>query len=456
MTGPQQRRVGSWALTERLGKGGNGEVWRARRSGHADEVALKIINATNANREPYQRFVREISVLQEIGSAPGVLPVIDSYLPDAPSSDDRPWLAMRIARPLAEALAGQPLARTVEACSAIADTLASLAQHHGLAHRDIKPSNLYGLDDDWLVGDFGLVAVPNVEELTRSGRPLGPAHYLAYEMLLDPARADAHKADVYSLAKTIWVLACQQNYPPQGHQRADARMFTIAEMHPHGHAASLDRLVDRMTRVRADERPTMAEVAKELRRWLELPMTTRTLDVSAARARLQGKLSSELAAQDLLERRRDNAHAAARRLQELFKPLGQALTDLYPRAELNVMDDKPTQNTLRSHRYGGEPGIAWRWQRCSRVVVGPEHNEYALKTARCLELDAAGILVLHLLVEVGGRYGSDDFRWQPEPGTAPVGTMQAERMLSDGVNELANALAEGIDVFVEQAPGASD
>jgi hypothetical protein len=49
-------------------------------------------------------------------------------------------------------------------------------QTHGVAHRDFKPSNLYEFDGKWLMGDFGLVAVPNVEELTRTGKPLGPAH----------------------------------------------------------------------------------------------------------------------------------------------------------------------------------------------------------------------------------------------------------------------------------------
>jgi hypothetical protein len=48
----------------------------------------------------------------------------------------------------------------------VADTLARLVEELGLGYRDIKPRNLYELDGRWLVGDFGLVDVPNAEELT--------------------------------------------------------------------------------------------------------------------------------------------------------------------------------------------------------------------------------------------------------------------------------------------------
>ena len=59
----------------------------------------------------------------------------------------------------------------------IASTLARLRAEHNVAHRDLKPGNLYFLDGQRLVGDFGLIALPSVEELTRNSRRLGPAHY---------------------------------------------------------------------------------------------------------------------------------------------------------------------------------------------------------------------------------------------------------------------------------------
>jgi len=193
-----RQAVGPWTLHERLGHGGNANVYRATRLGSGTVVALKVINTTKVEREPYQRFVREIGFLRDHPGVPGLLPLLDAHMPDQPSKTDPPWLAMPIATPIAQALAGRPLADVVAAVAAIADTLARLQRDFGIAHRDIKPGNLYELDGAWLIGDFGLVAVPDAESLTVDGRQVGPRHYTAYEMILSASTADPHPADVYS------------------------------------------------------------------------------------------------------------------------------------------------------------------------------------------------------------------------------------------------------------------
>lgn len=184
-------------------------------------------------------------------------------------------LAMPVATPITEALEYSQLVEVVAALAGIASTLARLRAEHNVAHRDLKPGNLYFLDGQWLVGDFGLIALPSVEELTRNSRRLGPAHYIAYELILDPADADPFPADVYSLGKTLWVLATGLGFPPEGHQPADTRSYSINDLAPHANAAALDRVVDRATRLHAEERPTMQEVANDLASWHKLGATPR-------------------------------------------------------------------------------------------------------------------------------------------------------------------------------------
>lgn len=173
MTASPERTVGPWTLYERIGRGGNANVWAATRPGTTDRIALKLINTSNVEREPYQRFVREIHFLRQHQTVPGLLPLIDAYLPERPSRNDQPWLAMPIATPIADALEGRPLAAVVVAVAAIADTLARLQDKADIAHRDIKPGNLYEFDGAWLIGDFGLVALPDAESLTTEGRQVG-------------------------------------------------------------------------------------------------------------------------------------------------------------------------------------------------------------------------------------------------------------------------------------------
>ena len=149
-------------------------------------MALKLINTTKMEKEPYQRFVREIGFLRDHQAVPGLLPLLDAHLPDQPSKGDQPWLAMPVAMPVSKALDGRPLSDVVTAVAAIADTLSRLQLELGIGHRDIKPGNLYELDGVWLIGDFGLFAVPDADEFHDEGRQVGPAHYTAYEMILDP------------------------------------------------------------------------------------------------------------------------------------------------------------------------------------------------------------------------------------------------------------------------------
>jgi serine/threonine protein kinase len=447
----QGQTVGPWTLGERLGRGGNATVWNATRSAAEPTVALKIINATRVEREPYQRFVREIEFLREHQEVPGLLPLLDAHLPSQPTRKDQPWLAMPVATPIAKALDGRPLGDVVEAVAAIADTLARLQRDFNIAHRDIKPGNLYELDGSWLIGDFGLVALPDAETLTVDGRQVGPAHYTAYEMILNPATADPHPADVYSLGTTLWVLATGQAFPPEGHQPVGTRGFEIGDFRPHLRSDVLDQEVDLMTRLHPEERPPKDQVSLDLASWRELASEPVVLDLSEARARLRQKLDSAISEQDTQEQYKDLAHAAVRRLQELTAPLNAELKNLYPRTQIDSMSDEITQNILRSRPHTGQ--VIFRWQRCTLIAPFDRLSSTTLRMGRSLEQFSDGRLLLRMMVHVGpektlGGY----FTWQSDDKSAPVGTVEAEKMLEDAVSKLLDNLKQGVDVFIENLP----
>lgn len=449
----EPRQLGPWILGEKLGQGGNATVWRATREEGGAEVALKLIQAKKATKEPYRRFIREIETLRSLGDFPGVLPLLDAYLPEEPNGDDVPWLAMPIARPLSQALAEATLETIVGAVADIAATLARLSAEHGIGHRDIKPANLYEREGALLVGDFGLVAVPDVAELTRSGRPLGPAHYTPYEMILNPAEAGPHPADVYSLGKTLWVLATGQAFPPEGHQRAGTRGFGIGDFRPHAQADVLDRLIDSMTLIHPEDRPPMTQVSGDLRAWQDLTAQPLAVDLSQAGARLREKLAHELAAGERRATNKEHALVAVRRLQELTAPLNEALKRLHPDTEVDVMDDKYTTNMLKTHVETGAREIEWRWTRCTRVPTGPQHHRYSLRMGRGLELGSDGTLIFRAFIDVGHpTIGGNDFYWESREREAPTGSIEAERVLQQAVAELGDQLQRAVEVFVEKTP----
>lgn len=451
-----KRRVGSWLPQDVLGQGGNATVWRARHEMDGSLVALKILDRARPADESYLRFVREVRFLTENSSLPGVLPIIGSYLPEQPSRNDRPWVAMPIATPIEVALKDKLLTEVVEAVARIASTLTTLQRELDVAHRDIKPGNLYELNGDYLIGDFGLIHLPDEHGLTGDGRQVGPRHFTAYEMIMDPTSADPHLADVYSLGKTLWVLATGQRFPPEGHQPVAMRGFEIGDYRPHPHAGVLDRLVDATTRLRPSERPTKEQVERDLHGWPELGQGKVLVDLSAARQRLRESLRHEFDAEEEKERMIGQASMAAGAIEDKTLSIHEELLSFFPAAQVSLGYDKMTENLVRGRYFGRR--VIWDWRRCTLVgpLPGRAGERRALRMSRVLELLDDGHLHVHLMIHVGreGLMGAD-YHWVPsEELSARVGSIEADLMLERAVEMLAKEVGPAVDALVNAISGS--
>jgi hypothetical protein len=446
-----ERQLGPWRIGEKLGNGGNAKVYRVAHAETGEVRALKEINARHVEREPYQRFITEIRTLRELGEYPGVLPVVDDHIPEQPTPRDQPWLVMPAAEPIRAFLRDAELADVVAAIAEIAGTLARLRSEHRLAHRDLKPANLYRLDGAALVGDFGLVALPERTGLTQKGRPLGPAHFMPYEMLNDPTSADPFAADVYSLGKTLWAVACDMDNPPPGTQPATAAPHRIADYRPHPNAHLLDELVERATSFDPASRPEMADVAAELSTWCSLPVDQRARDMTDAAAAVRARLGTAISETERIEQWKEAAYRAASRYDELARPLNDALKAADPRASINGIDQY-VQQRLHLVEHMGSPEVLWRWNRASWIAVG-EPLPYKLRIGRALELIEDGALIIRSMIDLGlDGVMSTDIHWVPDPPQVPVGSIQQEQALVEVVEALSHQLEAALRRFAEQAP----
>ena len=86
-------RIDDWTLIAPLGEGGNGKVLFSRHAEHG-ERALKILYRKGGDR--WQRFRDEVTVMQQLGDQPGVLPLIAAQLPE-PAAREPAWLATPVA-----------------------------------------------------------------------------------------------------------------------------------------------------------------------------------------------------------------------------------------------------------------------------------------------------------------------------------------------------------------------
>lgn len=273
---PGKRIYGDWCVLDRIGGGGNGDVYRCTGT-DGTEAAIKALKRTmSRRRDRIARFRNEVRFLLSHGRRPGVLPLLDHALPDDPAEPS--GYVMPVAVPLVEALVTAPeLPHVVEAIEHIARTLADLVAE-GVSHRDIEPENLFQLAGEWVIGDFGLVKYPEQEAVTRHGQPLGPYYFMAPEMRRNADTADAELADVYSLAKTLWAIAACCD-PPPGQLRRDTPTLQLSSHLKHSRAKLLDPLFERCTADNPLERPRLREVADELSWWAE-PTVSTQLDLS--------------------------------------------------------------------------------------------------------------------------------------------------------------------------------
>ena len=222
----EAKQLGQYRLTDKIGAGGMGEVWKAEHQLLARPAAIKLVkpemlDAKTADeaRTTLGRFEREAQATALLRS----VHTIDIY--DFGITDDGVfYYVMELLDGLDfENLVKQfgPLsaARTVYLLRQACDSLAE-AHEHGLVHRDIKPANLFacrmGRAYDFVkILDFGLVksdpqqGPANAESLTVEGMTAGTPAFMSPEQVLSKPYLD-DRSDIYSLGcVAFWMLTGQ-------------------------------------------------------------------------------------------------------------------------------------------------------------------------------------------------------------------------------------------------------
>ncbi len=283
---------GPFVLLDKLGEGGMGKVYRARRQSDGTVVALKIVRPHLLNHPLIRRrYEREVAAALSLNH-PNIVRVYE-----AGEHEGRHYLAMEFIDGIDLSRLGKeyrPLA-IPEACEYIRQ--AALGLHHaherGFVHRDIKPSNIIVAGERHLpqavepavakILDMGLVrAIGAAEEgiapleLTREGVVVGTPDYMAPEQAKNSRQVDI-RADVYSLGCTLYFLLAGR--PPFAEGTAIEKILKhqldpvppLREYRPDV-PPEVEKLVLQMLAKRPEERPSSAqEVARELERWCRYP-----------------------------------------------------------------------------------------------------------------------------------------------------------------------------------------
>lgn len=245
---------------ETLGSGGNADVYLVIDKNSHTKVALKSLR--NRNEEKCIRFRNEIKI--EYENAPliqGILPIIDYDLEEL-------WYTMPIAIPVMNEVLKMDIRSIIKGAVELSETLGQL-HDKGIYHRDIKPSNIYFYGGRFTFGDFGLVEFPESEDLTQSDKGLGAIFTIAPEMKRNPKIADASKADVYSLAKTLWMFLSgdEKGFDGVYDYLDESHSLRFISRFRNEHLVELDELLKESTENNPDFRPNIHEFKERLLLW---------------------------------------------------------------------------------------------------------------------------------------------------------------------------------------------
>ena len=171
------RQIASYEILSLLGKGGMGEVYRARDTKLGRDIAIKVVaNAFLSDPERLARFEREARVLATLNH-----PHIGAIY-GLEEADGVPGLVLELVEgaTLAErlGLGPLPIREALTVALQIADALEA-AHDKGIIHRDLNPANIKITPDGTVkVLDFGLA---KVFAMQGSGRDLSQSPTIAVD-----------------------------------------------------------------------------------------------------------------------------------------------------------------------------------------------------------------------------------------------------------------------------------
>lgn len=266
MTG---KTVSHYKISDKLGEGGMGVVYKAEDINLERSVALKFLPPHLSNQEEdKKRFIREakaasvlehnnICTIHEISEAEdGQLFIVMSYLEG---------------KTLREKIDTAPLKveEAVDISIQIAEGL-KFAHSKGIIHRDIKPANIMLTTDGTVkIMDFGLAKTGSSTKLTQMGTTLGTFSYMSPEQ--SQGREVDQRADIWSLGASLFELLTGQ-LPFKGDYE-QAVIYSILNQEPEPLTSlrsniplELERIVQKLLAKDPDERyQSMTDVLVDLR-----------------------------------------------------------------------------------------------------------------------------------------------------------------------------------------------
>lgn len=212
-SGRTKLTLGPYVITDWIGQGGMGQVFKAEHNMLGRECAIKVLPLHKSNPDSIENFRREVRAQAKLDHPN----LVRAY--DAGEDGNVQYMVV-------EFVHGTDLRRLVrnkgklsvqQSASIIMQAAEGLAHAHqrGLIHRDIKPGNILVTPDGKAkLSDLGLAFYLHDTNDPRVGKIVGTADYLSPEQIKTPLQITS-ASDIYSLGCTLY-YACTGKVPFPG------------------------------------------------------------------------------------------------------------------------------------------------------------------------------------------------------------------------------------------------
>ncbi|TVS18961.1 MAG: serine/threonine protein kinase [Planctomycetaceae bacterium] len=270
--GRTKLNLGPYTITDWIGQGGMGQVFKAVHTVMGRQCAIKVLPLNKSTPEAIENFRREIRTQAQLdhphlvraydaGHDGNVHYLVTEYIP---GTDLRQFVR------------GQGPLSMQQAANVIVQAAQGLEHAHerGLIHRDVKPGNILVTPDGIAkVSDLGLSGfIDEAERDPRAGRIVGTADYLSPEQIHSPSEVTS-VSDIYSLGCTLYYSISGKVPFPGGTTKDKARRhLEETPWHPRRFNANVSEefvevIADMMEKDPKNRTQTAGEVVVRLEPW---------------------------------------------------------------------------------------------------------------------------------------------------------------------------------------------
>lgn len=266
--------LGSYLITDWIGQGGMGQVFKAEHKVMGRVCAIKVLPLSKSTETAIENFLREIRTQARLDHPH----LVRAY--DAGKDGNVHYLVVEYVpgtdlRRLVRSRGKLPMHHAASIIKQAADGL-EYAHAQGLIHRDVKPGNIMVTPDGVSkVSDLGLAGfMADIDRDPRHGRIVGTADYLSPEQIRNPKEI-TKASDIYSLGCTLYYAITGKVPFPGGSAKNKARRhLEETPWHPRRFNEDVsdefvDLIADMMEKDPANRIKSAGEVSQRLEPWVK-------------------------------------------------------------------------------------------------------------------------------------------------------------------------------------------